>query len=86
MDTVTLTLRIENRYELYPTEITTPTVTVPAPPEDEDSDAYDEWTWEHIHDTTGVGHEDGDSWYDVEVTESSRPDLIPVGKTWDFGY
>lgn len=82
-ETVTLTLRIENTYELYDEVVTTATVTVPAPPP-EDSDEYDEWAVEHIHDTFGAGHEDGDAWYDAVVTESSDPAL--VGRKFDAGY
>lgn len=82
---VTVTLAIENTYSLYPTQWTHPTVTVPAPPA-KDTPEYDEWAWEQIYDHTGVGHTDGDSWYDVEVTASSHPDLLPVGAKFAFGY
>jgi hypothetical protein len=80
---VTVTLRIENTYELYDEVITTPTVTIPAPPPEDDEDAYSEWAQEYIQAETGVGHDDGDSWYDVLVTASTDPEL--VGRTFEFG-
>ncbi len=43
-----------------------------------------DWSWEYIHPFTGVGHAEGDSWYDVKVVGASDPTW--VGKTWDFGY
>lgn len=83
---VALVLEIENTYERYADVTTYASVVVPAPPADEDSDAYDTWRWDHIIQLTGVGHPDGDSWYDITVLESSAPEVIPVGKTWDWGY
>ncbi len=82
--TVTVTLVIENTYELYDDVTTTYSdVVVPAPPS-VDSDEYDDWAYDHIRCFTGVGHEDGDSWYDVKITASSDPAL--VGRTFDWGY
>jgi hypothetical protein len=84
--TVTVDLTIENTYELYPDQTTyRKGLVIPVPPAEED-DAYEDWKYDHIHSQTGVGHEDGDSWYDVTVTASSRPDVLPVGTTFDFGY
>jgi len=74
--TVTLTLMIENHYEFYPTVLTTATVTIPAPPNPGDEAAYDEWAYDHIYPQTGTGHEDGDSWYFVDVIESTDPTLL----------
>lgn len=89
MDTVHLTLEIENTYELYEDETTHKEVDVPVPPA-EDSSAYEDWEYDNIHAATGSdqpgGKPNGDSWYDVEVKASSRPDLIPVGTTYEFGY
>jgi hypothetical protein len=42
------------------------------------------WGREHIYQFTGTGRTDGDSWYDVTITASSRPELI--GRTFQFGY
>lgn len=81
-ETIHVKLRVINAYELYPTEITYPEADVPAPPR---GDAAG-WEWDWLHPLTGVGHSDGDSFYDVEVLESSCPDLLPVGYTCDFGY
>lgn len=84
-DEITIKLEIENRYELYETQMTYPEATIPAPPTlDETAWEYREWADEHIFDLTGVGHEDGDSWYDVKVLDSSEPALI--GRTFEFGY
>lgn len=84
--TITVDLTIENTYERYPDETTyRKGLVIPVPPAKED-DAYEDWKYDHIHSETGVGHEDGDSWYDVTVTASSRPDVLPVGTTFDFGY
>lgn len=81
---VTLTLRIENNYELYDDVTTEVTVTVPAPPLPRFSDAWCDWVDHYIGQETGTGKVDGDSWYDVEVIASSDPAL--VGETFDFGY
>ncbi len=89
---VTLSLHIENHYELYGLIVTTPTVTVPAPPvrdastsEEEHAEELSEWEWEHINAATGAGRTRGDASYFVTVKESSRPDLIPVGQEYEFG-
>lgn len=82
--TATVKLHIDNAYELYEDVVTTPTVVVPLPIPVEGSDERDEWEQEHIFSATGAGHEDGDSWYDVEIVESTVPEL--VGMTFEFGY
>lgn len=83
--TITISLEIENAYELYDDVTTYETdVTMPAPPADEDSQEYEDWAYTHIFALTGVGHEDGDSWYDVTVTACSDPALI--GRTFEWGY
>lgn len=84
MSTVTVSLTIDNRYELYPDEETYEIVTVPAPPADHTGDEFAEWKDEHIRPLCGVGHPDGESWYDVTITDSSDPALI--GLTFDWGY
>ena len=84
--TITISLDIENAYELYDDVYTSATdVVVPAPPAD-DSDERGEWVQEHIYPLTGVGNTRGDSWHDVTITASSHPDLLAVGATFDFGY
>lgn len=87
---VALSLKITNRYELYPTVITYVVAVVPRFDRTRESDeavqARSDWEWDHIHALTGVGHSDGDSWHDVEVLGSSDPDLIPVGIEYEFGY
>jgi hypothetical protein len=83
--TVTVSLEIENTYLDGDTVITTVTdVVIPDPPADEDSDEYHEWGREHIFQFTGTGRTEDDSWYDVTITASSRPELI--GRTFQFGY
>lgn len=49
-------------------------------------EALGEWAQEHIMETplTGVGHEDGDSYYDVTITASTMPSL--VGRKFTWGY
>lgn len=90
---VIVTLEVENTYELYPdANRTFRNAPLPIPPfgseptDPDDQQAWDDWADEYIRDGgyVGVGHEDGDSWYDVEITESSLPSL--VGETFDWGY
>lgn len=84
--TVTVDLTIVNTYELHPDQTTyRKDLVIPVPPA-EDDPARDDWEQDHIFEQTGTGHTDGDSWYDVTVTASSRPDVLPVGTTFDFGY
>ncbi|MGI5243347.1 hypothetical protein [Dactylosporangium sp. CA-139066] len=80
---VTVTLHIENVYELYCMVETTATVTIPVPPADEGSDAYDDWAQEHLFAETGTGRTDGDAGYVVRITASTIPDL--VGRGFAFG-
>jgi hypothetical protein len=84
MTTARVTLRIENYYELYPTEITIRSANVPLPVPPEETDARSAWEYEYIHAETGAGHPDGDSWYDVEITASTAPELL--GMTFQFGW
>lgn len=80
-DEVALSLRIKNHYDTG-TVTTFETVNVPHPPYDEEE--REEWEQEHIFPATGTGQEHGDPSYDVTVTGSSQPDLIPVGTTYEF--
>jgi hypothetical protein len=87
MGDITISLAIDNTYEDGTTIPTVATdVVVPPPPTDRDSGAWVDWSYDHIFERTGTGRTDGDSWYDVKVTASSNPDLIPVGLTFEFGY
>lgn len=79
----TVTLLIENHYELYSMVVTTPTVTIPLPPDPADTEAYDEWEYDYILSETGTGRCGGDSWYFVEITESTAPELL--GRKFEFG-
>lgn len=86
-ETITVSLTVENAYELYENETTTFTdVTIPAPPTtDRDSEEWTDWAYDAIYcEYTGVGHTDGDSWYDVTITACSEPALI--GETFAWGY
>jgi hypothetical protein len=86
VDAVIVSLRIENRYMYYGRiDTTVADVVVPTPPANEDSQDYADWAYDNIYCCyTGVGHTDGDSWYDVEITASSDPAL--VGRTLQWGY
>jgi hypothetical protein len=81
---ITLDLSIENTYEDGDEVTTTATATLPLPPFGDEE--REEWANEHIMPLTGTGKTDGDAWYDVKVTASNMPDLIPVGQTYEFGY
>lgn len=82
-----LSLSIENSYELFE-DVTTSVVNavVALPPAEADADAFGDWIQEALMSLTGVGHTRGDSWYDVTVTASSRPDLIAVDRVFTWGY
>lgn len=84
MTTATIALRIENRYEDGVEIETTSVVTVPIPLPEEGTDERSDWEYDHIFPETGTGREGGDSWYDVEVTSSTVPELL--GLTFEFGY
>jgi hypothetical protein len=84
MTTATITLRIENRYEDGSEIETTSVVTVPLPLPEEDTAERSDWEYDHIFPETGTGQESGDAWYDVEITDSTAPEL--VGLTFEFGY
>ncbi|MGW4158718.1 hypothetical protein [Streptomyces sp. NPDC004788] len=82
--TATVRLHIENRYESGMEIVTTPTATVPIPVPMEGTEAREEWDYDHIFPHTGTGWTEGDSWYDVEIVESTASEL--VGMTFEFGY
>ncbi|MFI5863542.1 hypothetical protein [Streptomyces sp. NPDC051546] len=84
MTTATVTLRIENTYEDGTEVVTTPAVSVPLPLPAADTEERETWEWDHILQHTGTGRADGDAWYDVEIVESTAPEL--VGMTFNFGY
>ncbi len=84
--TMTVSLLVKNTYELYDdVTVYQSNAVIPIPPDSEtEPDRYDEWKYLHIYCFTGVGHEDGDSWYDVTILDCSIPELI--GQEFDFGY
>lgn len=83
----TVKLRIENRYEFYPMVVTEPTTVVPLPLPADGTDERQVWDYDYIFSETGAGHSDGDSWYDVEIVESSVPALLGMKfKFGKFGY
>lgn len=83
-------LAIQNHYELYGRIDTEVTATIPLPPPVTEPDdpwattPRDEWEQTHIYDHTGTGRTEGDSWYFVEITASSSPELI--GMKFEFGF
>ena len=85
---VEVILHIENHYpeagEMIRTVVET---TIPAPPFPPYTYAYEyeDWEQDFVFEHTGTGQEYGESAYFVEVTSSSRPDLIPVGTQYEFG-
>jgi hypothetical protein len=85
--TVLIKVEVVNSYELFDEVTVIREEWVPAPPADEESPEYEAWEYQWIFDLlTGTGRSEGESWYDVTVLESSRPDLIAVGAEFVFGY
>ncbi|MEU6572312.1 hypothetical protein [Streptomyces sp. NPDC046805] len=84
MTTAIVKLRIENTYEDGVEVVTSGIATVPLPIPDEDTGDRTDWEYEHIFPHTGTGNESGDAWYDVEIVESTAPELF--GLTFEFGY
>jgi hypothetical protein len=91
---IKLKARVENYYIGTGDEIITyPEAELPEPPipltpgaSYFSGDATDAWLQEHLFGMTGTGRTKGDATYDLTVTESSRPDLVPVGYTYAWGY
>jgi hypothetical protein len=88
---IAISLHIVNTYQFYPSvevcvtdEIIAGSPIDHLPQTDDERQAFDEWAYEHIYQFTGVGHTDGDSWYDVTVTACSAAWL--VGHTFEWGY
>jgi hypothetical protein len=92
MGTIRIAARVENYYlETGDTIPTKPVAELPAPPypvrQDMTlTDAMDAWLQDELFSMTGTGRTKGDATYDLVVTASSRPDLVPVGFTWQWGY
>ncbi len=81
---VRLSMKITNRYELYPTETTVVFgAFVQKPQRPFTPKSLNEWALEWLFDFTGVGHEDGDSSYTVKITYSDIPEL--AGTEYEFG-
>lgn len=92
-ETVEITARVENFYIDTGDEIVTnPVAVMPAPPgplptgEWEVPQDVQDWVDDHLFSMTGTGRTKGDAAYDLTVTASSRPDLVPVGLTYAWGY
>ncbi|MCX5236217.1 hypothetical protein OG824_13500 [Streptomyces prunicolor] len=83
MSTAIVKLRIENTYADGVEIVTTAIITVPTP-RPTDLNEQTEWEYDHIFPQTGTGRTDGDAWYDVEIVESTVPELL--GLTFEFGY
>lgn len=81
MNTATIKLRIDNAYEDGSEVETEATTTVPLPYPDDLNEQTD-WEWEHIFPQTGSGRTDGAAYYEVEIVESTAPELL--GKTFEF--
>lgn len=85
--TITISLEIENHYELHGQIDTSVTdKVIPAPPTrrtNRDSDEWDNWAQDHILPFTGTGREKGNASYFVTVTACSDPALI--GEEFEFG-
>ncbi len=76
-----VSLEIDNRYERYPSQTTYANdveVARPVPGED-----LDDWAYRNLFDFTGVGHEDGLSWYFVTIKASTVHEL--VGNEYEMG-
>jgi hypothetical protein len=84
VSTAIVKLRIENTYDDGVEVVTHPIATVPLPIPAEDTSERTDWEYEHIFPETGIGQEHGDAWYDVEIVESTAPELF--GLTFQFGY
>lgn len=84
-DTITVSLSIDNAYELYGTIKTTVTdEVIPAPPTtDRESDDWREWAYDSIFPFTGTGRESGDAAYFATITACSDPAL--VGEEFEWG-
>lgn len=91
MELIKIKARVENFYVDLGDEIITeseaelPTPPGPLPTGDREvSQEIQAWVDEHLFAMTGTGRTKGEATYDLEITESSRPDLVPVG--WSFGW
>jgi hypothetical protein len=82
---IDLTLEIDNVYEDGEDVQTVAQVQVSEPQGSDGSDTRSDWEMDEIFPHTGTGRTDGNSAYFVNVAASSRPDLIPVGTTYEFG-
>jgi hypothetical protein len=82
VERIWITVDIENAYADGVTIWTAATATVPPPPAELDD--VIEWEREHLYPLTGAGR-DGYAVHEVTVVTSSRPDLLPVGTTVEFG-
>lgn len=83
--TITVECEIDNVYELYDSVTTYKTATIPEPPAgtQQGDDAFEDWASDHLLELTGVGHEDGNSAYFLEIIKcDERPDLVGLEFEW----
>ncbi|GAB1646838.1 hypothetical protein [Krasilnikovia sp. MM14-A1259] len=73
-DTVTVSLTIVNKYELYDTVVSY-VVQARLPVRRPDQDVSD-WANETVRDFHGTGRSSGDAWYGFTIDDSSDPELI----------
>lgn len=83
---IVVTLTVENTYaEHEDVTWTIRNAIIEPPPPDQDCDDYREWEQTWVIDLfTGAGHTTGDSWYDIEITDSSDPALKGHTITWGY--
>lgn len=93
MEKIKVKARVKNYYvDLGDEIVTEPEREMPPPPvpltldAGQDAPGLEGWIYDHMFAMTGTGRTKGDATYDLEITESSRPDLIPVGWTYEWGY
>lgn len=80
--TLTFSMDIENAYtDFDPIDTRVVDGMIPAP---ENLDDLEDWQAQYLNDFTGAGHVEGDSFYDMTITECSVAAL--VGQTFDWGY
>jgi hypothetical protein len=81
---ITLDLKVENNYAdgYEETRNLSVQVTEPGPTDD-----VDDWGQDTLFEFTGTntGRENVDALYTVTILSSDRADLVPVGKTFEWG-
>lgn len=83
--TITVSLDIDNVYELYgsiKTNVTDEVILAP-PTTDRESEAWREWAYDNLFPFTGTGRVEGNAAYFATVTASSDESL--VGEEFEWG-